>query len=95
MNKNIINVNNNKYELVKVYKDGFNEEDFKERCTEYFDEFDYIFGDYSYDVLRLKGFYDKNNKQVKKINNIEILENYIKEFCSHECRWFLLKKTKK
>lgn len=95
MNKNIINVNNNKYELVKVYKDGFNEEDFKERCTEYFDEFDYIFGDYSYDVLRLKGFYDKNNKQVKKINNIEILENYIKEFCSHECRWFLLKKVKK
>ena len=95
MNKNIINVNNNKYELVKVYKDGFNEEDFKERCTEYFDEFDYIFGDYSYDVLRLKGFYDKNNKQVKKINNIEILENYIKEFCSHECRWFLLKKLKK
>ena len=95
MNKNIINVNNNKYELVKVYKDGFNEEDFKERCTEYFDEFDYIFGDYSYDVLRLKGFYDKNNKQVKKINNINILENYIKEFCSHECRWFLLKKVKK
>lgn len=95
MNKNIINVNNNKYELVKVYKEGFNEEDFKERCTEYFDEFDYIFGDYSYDVLRLKGFYDKNNKQVKKINNIEILENYIKEFCSHECRWFLLKKVKK
>lgn len=95
MNKNIINVNNNKYELVKVYKEGFNEEDFKERYTEYFDEFDYIFGDYSYDVLRLKGFYDKNNKQVKKINNIEILENYIKEFCSHECRWFLLKKVKK
>ena len=95
MNKNIINVNNNKYELVKVYKEGFNEEDFKERCTEYFDEFDYIFGDYSYDVLRLKGFYDKNNKQVKKINNINILENYIKEFCSHECRWFLLKKVKK
>ena len=95
MNKNIINVNNNKYELVKVYKEGFNEEDFKERYTEYFDEFDYIFGDYSYDVLRLKGFYGKNNKQVKKINNIEILENYIKEFCSHECRWFLLKKVKK
>lgn len=95
MNKNIINVNNNKYELVKVYKEGFNEEDFKERCTEYFDEFDYIFGDYSYDVLRLKGFYDKNNKQVKKINNINILENYIKEFCSYECRWFLLKKVKK
>lgn len=95
MNKNIINVNNNKYELVKVYKDGFNEEDFKERCTEYFDEFDYIFGDYSYDVLRLKGFYDKNNKQVKKINNINILESYIKEFCSYECRWFLLKKVKK
>lgn len=95
MNKNTINVNNNKYELVKVYKNGFNEEEFIKKYTDYFDEFDYIFGDYSYDVLRLKGFNDKDNKQVKKINNIETLDNYIKEFCSHECRWFLLKKTKK
>lgn len=95
MNKKVITANNNEYELVKFYKNGFDEKDFLEKCTDYFNDFDYIFGDYSYDVLRLKGFYDKKNKQMKKINNIEILDNYIKEFCSHECRWFLLKKIKK
>jgi len=95
MNTKQIIVNNTNYELIKEYKNGFNEEDFLERCTEYFSEFDYIFGDYSYDVLRLKGFYDKNNKSAKAINSINILDNYIKDYCSHECRWFLLKKAKK
>ena len=91
----LIKVDNTNYELIKEYKEGFNEEEFLKKCTEYFYEFDYIFGDYSYDVLRLKGFYDKNNKSLKNINNINILDNYIKEYCSHECKWFLLKKVKK
>ena len=95
MNTRNIEVNNNIYELIKNYKDGYAESDFLAKCTDYFDDYDYIFGDYSYDSLRLKGFYEKNNKNVRNINNIEILDDYIKNFCSHECRWFLLKKQKK
>ena len=30
-----------------------------------FVDFDYIFGDYSYSKLRLKGFYESNNKKAK------------------------------
>jgi len=91
----IIKVENNEYELVKEYKDGFLESDFLERYTDFFQDYDYIFGDYSYDKLRLKGFYEKSNKKVREINSIERLDSYIQDFCSYECRYFLLKKIKK
>lgn len=90
-----IKIEKNEYELIKEYKDGFSEEDFKNRYTDFFEDYDYIFGDYSYEKLRLKGYFDKTNKRANKINNIEGLETYIKEFCSHECKYFLLKKIKK
>lgn len=85
----------NEYVLDKNYKDAFYEEDFLNRCTDYFENYDYIFGDYSYDKLRLKGFFEKNNKNCNKINCIDTLESYIQDFCSYECRYFLLKKVKK
>ena len=93
--KKIIEIENNKYEIVKNYKEGFCEVEFLEKYTEYFFEYDYIFGDYSYDKLRLKGFYDKTHKKASSINSIEGLEEYICDFCSYECRYFLLKKVKK
>ncbi len=83
------------YELVKDYRDGFNNENFKEKCTDYFDDFDYIFGDYAYDKLRLKGFYESNNKNSKPINDIKFMDKYIKEYCAFDCRYFLLKKVRK
>ncbi len=40
-----IEVNNKKYELIKNYKEAFDEEDFINKCTEYFYDYDYIVGD--------------------------------------------------
>jgi len=82
------------YNLEKNYKDAFVYEEVNDLCTDYFAEFDYIFGDYSYSKLRLKGFYDSDNKKVKKINDIKELDNYIKDYCSYECKYFLLSKQK-
>lgn len=93
MNKRI-EVNNNIYEVIKEYKNGFNESEFLEKYTDYFENYDYIFGDYSYDKLRLKGYNDKNNKGFNKINDIDTLDDYINNYCSYECRYFLLKKCK-
>ena len=84
--------NNKNYEVVKDYRNGFDEEAVLQRMTDYFEEFDYIFGDWAYGKLRLKGFYKKENKKTTKINNIENLEKYIKENCAYECRYFLLEK---
>ena len=36
-------VNNKKYELIKNYKDAFNEEEFINKCTDYFYDYDYDF----------------------------------------------------
>ena len=85
-------LNDIEYEIIKNYRDGYDEEAVKEKTTDYFNEYDYIFGDWAYGKLRLKGFYDKDNKKVSKINNIEDLEKYIKDNCAYDCKYFLLKK---
>lgn len=84
-------LNSHNYELIEN-DDCFVLEDIADRVTEYFDEFDYIFGDYAYEKVRLKGFYDSNNSKVKPINDIKNLDSYKKEYCSYGCRTFLLKK---
>ena len=57
-----IEVEGYKYKLIENHEDGFNEEEFKNKYTDYFYEYDYVVGDWAYGKLRLKGFYDKKNK---------------------------------
>ena len=57
------------YEIIKDYKNAFNYDELMEKITDYFDDFDYILGDYSYDKLRLKGFCNKQNKNLNEIND--------------------------
>lgn len=94
MSKKII-LGDHEYELIKNYKDAFDLSLIEEKYTDYFDSFDYIFCDFSYDKIRIKGFYEYNSKLATEINDIKIIENYIKNYCSYECRYFLLKKLKK
>ena len=81
------------YELTENYKDGFDKEIVQDLMTDYFNNYDYIVGDWSYGKLRLKGFCDKENKINNKINNIKILEQYLKENCAYDCKYFVLKKV--
>lgn len=87
-----ITINNKTYEIIKDENKVINIEELTECITEYFEPFDYIVGDYAYSKLRLKGFYDSNNKNVKKYNDIAGLEQYIKEKCAYGCKWFEIKK---
>lgn len=80
------------YEIIKDYKNGFEDESTREKLTDFFVEYDYILGDWSYGKLRLKGFCNKENKNFKEINDIEKVDEYIKKHCSYECRYFILKK---
>ena len=75
MNNKII-ANNLEYWLIKNYREAFNEEEFINKCTDYFINYDYIVGDIAYGKLRLKGFYDSKNKKAKKLNNYDNLEDY-------------------
>lgn len=92
MNKTVIS-NNIEYELIKNYRDAFNEEEFLSKCTDYFSDYDYIVGDIAYGKLRLKGFYAKDNKMVKKINNYDNVDEYLKNNCATDCRHFILKRS--
>jgi len=89
-----IEINNQEYELIENYKDGFDKEEFLLKCTDYFYDYDYIVGDIAYGKLRLKGFYDENSPKVNKINNFKNLEIYLKNNCATDCKYYVVKKIK-
>ena len=88
-----IEVNNKKYEIIKNYKDAFDKEEFLEKCTDYFRDYDYIVGDIAYGKLRLKGFYDEKSKKVNKINNFKNVEEYLTKNCATDCKHYIVKKN--
>ena len=90
----MIKLGNNNYEMMENYKDGFDLDAVKEKYTDYFDEYDYILGDWSYGKIRLKGFCNRTNKKCNRINDIKFKDSYIKDLCSYECSYFVLKKVK-
>lgn len=91
----IIEVENNKYKLIKDYRECFDKDLFLEKWTNYFESYDYIVGDMAYSKLRLKGFNKKGNKNFNKINDYNNLDKYLKENCAYGCKYFVLEKISK
>lgn len=87
-----VSTEKNNYEIIKNYKDGYNKDEFISKCTDYFDEYDYVVGDWAYGKLRLKGFYDKSNKNAKDFNNYDNLDKYLKNNCAFDCAYFIAKR---
>lgn len=85
-------VNDITYEVISNYRDAIDIEVLKEKITDYYDGFDYIVGDWAYNKLRLKGFYDSSNKNCKEYNNIKYVDDYIKNNCAYGCKWFSIKR---
>ena len=90
-------IRNQEYSLVENYRDCFNATEVNEKLNDidYFDDFDYIVGDYAYDKLRLKGFYKKDNKNSNSINSYDNVKKYIENYCSYGCKYFILEKNEK
>lgn len=91
--KNII-INNVSYNVIKDEKDAIEVALLSEKITEYYDNFDYIVGDWAYGKLRLKGFNKKGHKNFKPCNDIGKVDDYIKTNCAYGCRHFILEKIK-
>lgn len=91
----MIEIDNRKFEIIKDERNAFDLEEFERLFTDYFYDYDYIVGDIAYSKLRLKGFYDSKNKKVNKINNYDMLDEYLKENCAVDCKYFILKKGEK
>lgn len=91
----IINIDNKDYEIIEDVRNGFNEEELRDKLTDYFLPFDYIVGDWAYGKLRLKGFYDSKCKNCKNYNNIDKLKKYLNENCAYNCKYFVIKRVYK
>ncbi|WP_044895937.1 YutD family protein [Bacillus alveayuensis] len=89
----MITIHNQHYQLVKEFKNGFNEEAFKERYSEILNKYDYIVGDWGYNQLRLRGFYDDQNQKATYDTKISTLDEYLYEYCNYGCAYFVLKKV--
>ena len=87
-----VNVEGNTYEIIKDYKNGYNKEELEKKYTDYFENYDYIVGDWAYGKLRLKGFYEKSNKKCNEINNIDNLDEYLDKNCAFVCAYFVAKR---
>ena len=83
---------NKNYKVIKDYGDTVNTINFDEIVTEYYSDFDYIVGDWAYGKVRLKGFYNNDNKRLKDHNNISNVDKYIQNSCAYGCKYFILEK---
>jgi uncharacterized protein YutD len=81
-----------KYQLVTNYREGFNAERLGERFSEVLAKYDYIVGDWGYEQLRLKGFFDVNNRKSLPDQRIDTLEDYLYEFCNFGCAYFVIQR---
>lgn len=91
----VISIGNTTYELIDELKDGFNEEAFRTRYSDILAKYDYIVGDWGYEQLRLKGFFDDKNPKASFDTKISTLSEYLYEYCNFGCAYFVLKKVKK
>ncbi|HAA8372848.1 TPA_asm: DUF1027 domain-containing protein [Listeria monocytogenes] len=82
------------YEIITNYRDAFDEEKLNERFSDILGRYDYIVGDWGYDQLRLKGFFEDDNRKAAYDNIISTLKEYIYEYCNFGCAYFVIKKVK-
>ncbi|WP_339254552.1 YutD family protein [Sporosarcina sp. FSL W8-0480] len=83
------------YEIVREYREGFNEEALIARYSDVLSKYDYILGDWGYGQLRLKGFFEDRNSKATYETKISTLQDYIYEYCNFGCAYFVLKKVGK
>lgn len=91
----MISIQNHTFEIIENFKDGFDEEAFKNRYSEILNKYDYIVGDWGYNQLRLKGFFDDHNQKASFDTKISTLDEYIYEYCNFGCAYFVLKRVRK
>ncbi len=87
-------VNGINYEVIEDFRDGWNEEEFTSRYSEILHKYDYIVGDWGYNQLRLRGFFDDQNDKANYETKFSTVPEYLLEFCNFGCPYFILKKIK-
>jgi len=95
LSENLIKIDKTQYRIVENHDSGFDKERIEERYNNVLEKYDYIVGDWGYDQLRFKGFYEDERKESTLENRISHLEDYLIEYCNFGCAYFVLEKVKK
>lgn len=82
-------INEHPYELVVNYHDAFDRVELSDRFNTYFSRYDYLVGDWGFDQLRLRGFYDDKRNVAGELK-ISALQDYLDEACNTGCPYFVM-----
>ncbi|MGT2906788.1 YutD-like domain-containing protein [Streptococcus dentiloxodontae] len=78
------------FTILEDHKEALDATSFGQRFSEIMLKYDYIVGDWASDQLRLKGFYKEGKKNVRRFEYISHLSEYLREYCSFGCAYFVL-----
>lgn len=92
LNETDLMVGEREYKLVANHREGFNAEKLGERFSDVLARYDYIVGDWGYEQLRLKGFFEADDRKALPEQRIDTLEDYLYEFCNFGCAYFVIKR---
>lgn len=88
-----VTIGERQYLLVKNHRDAFDGERLGERFSDVLSKYDYIVGDWGYDQLRLKGFFNESNRKATPEQRIDTLEDYLYEYCNFGCAYFVIERV--
>lgn len=88
--ENKFTLNGHEYQLLVNYRDGFNGDEFAKRFSNILSKYDYIVGDWGYDQLRLRGFFDPESPLFRPERGKERIEDYLYEDCNFGCPYFVV-----
>jgi len=83
-------LDNRRYQLVVNYREGFDAQKLGERYSDVLAKYDYIVGDWGFEQLRLKGFFASKNRKSSPDQKINMLEDYLYEYCNFGCAYFVI-----
>lgn len=87
-----LSLNGDAYKIIENYRDALDLEMLEQRYSDFLEKYDYIVGDIAYEKLRLRGFYYSKNKKVPIDMRITSLNDYLTEYCSFGCAYFVLER---
>lgn len=88
----LMTIDGRRYRIIRNDKDALRKDRLAERYEAILDKYDYIVGDWGYEQLRLKGFYNQDRKQAAPDQLISHLEDYLYEYCNFGCAYFVIER---
>lgn len=84
-------LNGHQYQLLIDYRNGFDGEELAKRFSNILSKYDYIVGDWGYQQLRLRGFFDSNSPIFDASRSYDRIQDYLYEDCNFGCAYFVVK----